>query len=412
MSKPKFSWIGRLILIAIAFRLILAPFYFHPDLKIIYYIAHFLPSGVVNIWDFLEANPDLNILGQFVYPPLTYFLFGSFYALISPLAGPHLDQWLQMGNTAVEVQYILRYQLLTKLPLLLIDVSAVFVIYKFFERTKKAKLAAIIWAFNPFSLYSATLMGQFDIIPAVLTLVALYLAHKHKKLLYAAILIGLASSLKTYAILFLPALVLANSESWTIKLRILLIGLASYLLTILPFISSSAFRQSVLFSDLGQRIFSAGLDFGFNDGIIIAPTLIIFLYLYTWHKKLNQILLPELFTAITLITLSLSHFHPQWFTWAAPFLLILLVRNLKLWPIFALMVIFFVLYILFYDDLFLNLGLLSPLNPEVYNQSAPSIHFDKIYSSRSIVHLVHSGILATSALIIFSSFKHNPDETQ
>src|SRR4030042_3174747 len=91
------------------FYLILTPFFFHPDIKTIFYLASHFSQGVINIYRFIGANPESAMLGPFVYPPLSYFIFGSIFIPIKLLAGAGFMNWLGSGNTAVGVDHIFRY---------------------------------------------------------------------------------------------------------------------------------------------------------------------------------------------------------------------------------------------------------------------------------------------------------------
>ena len=184
--------VKRSLLVAAFFYFFIAPFFFHPDIKIIYYLSQFFSHGVFNIYQYIAANPDKALLGPFVYPPLSYFVIGLIHPVVNFLAGPGFTPWLGMGNDAVDVAGIFRYLFLIKTPLILALLATGWALSKVSTRRN----LLWIWFFNPVTIYVVGFMGQIDILPVMLTVFALLLA-KPKPFL-AAVLLGLGGALKTY----------------------------------------------------------------------------------------------------------------------------------------------------------------------------------------------------------------------
>lgn len=69
--------IKQIILAAILIRLLIAPFFFHPDIKDINLRVSFLESNqVLNIYEYLLKDPLTKINApDFPYPPLTFMQF-------------------------------------------------------------------------------------------------------------------------------------------------------------------------------------------------------------------------------------------------------------------------------------------------------------------------------------------------
>ena len=364
MTKP-----ANIIIFATFFYLFLSPFFFHPDLKIIYHHSQFLSAGVVNIYSFLAQNPEHSSLGQFVYPPLTYLVFGILFPVVRIFAGSEFTSWLAQGNTAVVTPFIFRYLFLLKLPLVLVHLYTGYLISRFFKDQRDQALSLSLWYFNPISIYTVAIIGQFDIFPVFFTVASLALFHK-KKFFWSVVCLGLGASLKTYPLLLLPFVSLAASEKWPRRIGLFIAGLVPYLIFITPFIRDPNFITNVLASGLSQRLFSAEVSIGFDKGVMLVPAAILVLFFHFANQKEKMSRLPYYLSAVLLVALSVSHFHPQWVLWALPFVVILLTKRFQVWPM-VLFSLSWVAVLAFFPDNFLLWGVLSPLEPQVF--SLPSI---------------------------------------
>lgn len=372
----------------------ISPFLFHPDIKTIFYISQFLSGGTVNIYQFLADNPAKAILGPFVYPPLAYFLFGILFVPVKLLAGGGFAQWLAMGNTAVDVPHLARYLFLIKLPILLTFLYTGWVLAKQEENRKDATLALLIWLFNPISIYVVGAMGQFDVVPALLTLLALFWARKNPY--FSALSLGLGGALKSYPLLLIPFLLVKSAGSWKKKASLLLTSAVAYAVFTIPFLKTPAFYQDAFASNLSQRIFHAGLPLGFGEQILLVPALLIGLLLWAAADKRDNLI--SYFLPVTLLPIALAHFHPQWAVWSLPFLCIVVARH-KLW--FPAIVYFagWLGTVLFFDDKFLTWGLLSPFDTGLF--FLPSIaSLVKPLTDPLLVQSIAHTLLAASALWI------------
>lgn len=356
---------GKIFYIAIFFHFLLSPFLYHPDLKNTFYHASFLSQGVVNIYDYLDQNPDKATLGTFNYPPLTYLLFGILEPLTELLSGPGFSQWIAMGNDAVSVPHISRYLFLMKLSLLLASIAVGMLLLNLVKGMREQRFVVLFWFFNPITIYSIQFMGQYDIFPVLLIVLSLVLVQR-QKLSFAAIALGLGAGLKAFPLLLVPLLALAVGRGWRQRLRLFIFGSLPYLLVIAPFLPSSAFREIAMMSGLSQRIFILGLDVGFGERILLVPLVLILIYLFAGRRDSAQpTTLSGYFLATFLAILAGSHFHPQWALWAVPFLAILLAGDKRIWPPTILLLIAFFGKVIFFDDIFLNWGIFGIIDPGV-----------------------------------------------
>lgn len=347
--------IKRPLLAAAFFYFFIAPFFFHPDIKIIYYLSQFFSHGVFNIYEYIAANPDKALLGPFVYPPLSYFVIGLIHPVVNLLAGPGFTPWLGMGNDAVDVAGIFRYLFLIKTPLILALLASGWALSKISIRRN----VLWIWFFNPITIYVVGFMGQIDILPVMLTVFALLLA-KPKPFL-AAVLLGLGGALKTYPLLFLPFLALLSTTNFKRSALIFLAGLVPYLLIIAPFLTTPAFYSDTLTSGLTQRVLQLALPLGFMENLYLVPVILTILVLAAGSLHRGQIhRLSSYWLAVSLLPIVLSHFHPQWLLWSIPFIVLC-----SDWLSVLIFSVSAMGTILLFPDKFLTWGLISPFNFQI-----------------------------------------------
>ncbi len=335
--------VKHIFLLAAFTYLLLAPFYFHPDLKIIYSLSKHLSSGVFNIYSYTALHPSSS--GPFVYPPLTYLIFGLLFPIVNLFAGLGFRSWLAMGNTAVDVSGIHTFLFLTKLPLILLHILTGLLVSKAVRPKNKILLLAL-WFFNPISIYVTVLMGQIDILPVLLTVASLVVSP-----VWAVILLGLGGSFKAYPLLLLPL--------WLKKPKLFILGVGTYLVTLLPFVTTPAFFQDTLLSGLSQRLFQLSLSIGFDQAILLIPGALIMVWLYAFKSTQKP---ATFYLPIILLVLLGIRFNPQWALWAVPFISLYLV-NTRNWLPGALFLLGWFGSLILSSDPFLTWGIFSPFDP-------------------------------------------------
>ena len=162
------------IVVGILLRLFLAATTLHSDLWALVFSSHLLAyKGILNIYDFLTSLPSGNNWyqlfgpGVFTYPPVAYFTLGGFLFLLRPLVDLSFLTYFinhppvsSLGNSG------LYYHLLIfKLPYLFFDLGLAYFLCRLFPKEEQKKTALLFWLFNPLSLYTSFMVGQFDIIP-------------------------------------------------------------------------------------------------------------------------------------------------------------------------------------------------------------------------------------------------------
>lgn len=378
-----------LLITALVLRFILAAFFYHPDLKSQNFHAQFLSQGILNIYDFLGTHrQSLPYSDTYNYPPLIYFIQGSWQSLAKIVTGPGLSFWLNdWGGQANFHPGMFGYLLILKLPYFLADLLTLGFLLRLVSAAAEKRRLAIIWLFNPISLYAIYMIGQFDIYPSLLTVIALYLS-THKRFLWAGLAIGIGAALKTYPLFLFPFIAIYSRSIKNIAL--LTVGsLLGWGIPLFPFISSSEFVRTVFHS---QFTASVRLPYFF------ALYGLIFLVSYFSRPRFS---LTSQFLAVSLSLLLFTDFHPQWLIWCTPFLCLLLAKYTRLFPLIAGLILAAFLTILLIPDQYVLLGMFVPLNPYLGTVPAVSTFIPQSELLRSLFQVLFA---AFGLLIIYKSY--------
>lgn len=370
--KNKIIWI---FIIGILIRLGLAFSTFHSDTQPFYFAGEVIAKGnVANfydyLWDLPKDDATLKVYPPYLfnYPPLVYFFLGPISYLVSLpfsrelMSGFIFDLPNQLGN--LQLNFLL---LTLKLPYLVFDLGIAALLFKFFKEPKNKLLAFGLWMFNPINLYATYMMGQFDVIPTFLTILALYFAVKREKFFPAAVFLGLGASFKIFPFLFLIPLALMK-DKWMDRIKIVGLGALTYVATILPFINSAGFRATALVAGQTTKSMYATLPISGGESIILFPFLVLFFYLVFLFLTAKLEDLWKRFFSIILLFFVFTHYHPQWLLWLTPFLVIDLVKSgLKHWPLVLITFISWLGLVTLFDP-GLSVWLFSPILPNLYGQ--------------------------------------------
>ena len=350
----------KIVLLAIVTYFLIAPFTYHPDTKLTLRYPALENGRVWDIYGYIE-NHKLDI-PDFHYPISKIF------------GGKGFDAWLSSGSAQASFEVnTLRYNLAAKLPLLLLGLVSGWLIFlivkKSTDSVDKGKLAAILWYFNPVTLYCVVMMGQNDIVAIFLFLLGILF---YEKWWLTVLLWGVASGVKNYPIIWAIMFLLVWEKS-IYKLFLKAISLVGvYGLILLPWLGKTYFIQAVLNSGLSQRMFIANIPIGFEKQIVVVPMLLIVVALNAWRGKIkNKMFLASLtIFQSCLVILGFSHFNPQWMLWAVPFLSIWWpiagVNQYEMLAIFTIFIVWLGL-VLGFDDRYITWGLFTPMSPGLIN---------------------------------------------
>lgn len=169
------------------------------------------------------ANPYLSIPYN-VYPPLAVYI--------------------EAGTLYLSNFFNIPFHILTKIWPNLADILTAFLIYKFLIKSKVKSSVATFWSLifilNPISIIISSAHGQIDSIPSLLVLLSIYYSvfYSHKFQNMAAILLGLAISIKPNPIMLLP-LFLLKRLSLKQRAIFLLISILPAFIMIIPYTKSA-----------------------------------------------------------------------------------------------------------------------------------------------------------------------------
>lgn len=407
-----FEW-KKILLAAVLLRLLIMPFYFHPDIKTYHFQVSFLQKGVTNIYSYLQENKSqLPLREEFVYFPLTYFFLGGYQILAQPLLGEDFHSWLfDASGQASESSEVFRYLFILKFPYLLLDILIGFLLVSFFKDQGQKRTIFSLWLFNPASLLLIYAYGNLDIIVVTLTLGSLFFALKNRFVL-SALLLGIGAGFKAYPLLFVPFLLLAG-RNYKERVGILVASLGTFALIIGPFFKTASFREATLTSGLMTRITQFGISLGFNE--ILMGVIVICSFVFFGGLSKAKIAAEDLwhyYLAVLLIVLSFIHFHIQWIVWLLPFFVILAQKQIKLiagvivWTGLAIFIPWL------YDDKAMTAGLLSTINPFFRELPTPFTLVQKVYNPYLLQSIFHSILAGGGLYIIWQLFKGKGEDVQ
>lgn len=411
MTKKKLIFI---VLIAIAIRILLMFTTYHPDIAGQSLSAYFWGfKNIVNPYEHLLSLPathplvkNFGVLDIFIYPPLTYFTLGTFQKIFAFSGLQHFLETVMSGFNIYKISNLGYYLFLLKLPYLFVDLAVAYILFLYFKETKYKHLAPIIWLFNPVTLYTTFCMGVFDIIPVFFTVLALYYVKKNR-LNASALAIGFGTAFKMYPIFLLPFIILKASQKFWPRVKILLIGLLPVIITNFPYLTSQAYRFMV-FSPKSQKMLYMQWKLSGAEGLYPFLVFSILLFLQSQNLKIKTRFFNSYFFIFFLLLFSVTHYHPQWFVWITPFLIIEMI-NFKfkdLWLYTSLVLCY--IFIVFTFENSLNVGLFAPINP-ILAQFTGTANFiaskTDINNLKSMVRSIFAGISIYFALTHINNAK-------
>jgi Gpi18-like mannosyltransferase len=442
--------IAILVIAGLAIRIIAAPF----------------TSWTYDVYPYYSATVDslsgLGIYGHvmYSYPPLFMVVTYPFTLLLSLFQDPSTFVSFQpsMVGTAQATGLLVPYvtspwfNLAIKAPIIICDLLVGLFIYQIVKELYNdlwAKRAFILWFLNPFVILIGSMMGQFDVLPALMTVVALYFAIKERYLLVGMAL-GFGTLLKVYpaffVIFYFALIVLMNWKKgapWISKHGVrqvisLAAGCAISLLAVIPFfLSSNGFMDVILRRTDYQQF--GGISIwsiwnAFNPGTtpdaafpILHLTTLIYVailaaaIMWAWwaakkhdlqENELNKRLVTAnvLFVATLLLLQPLT--NPQHLIWLLPLLILLLPQGIRMeWRFIALSITgaLFLLSLQSYSALlyplasFTNIVPISSLNNDIYQYFT---------ATRFLPHTYVLGLAIFSAMIslvtIFLPSRYDP----
>jgi len=412
------SWWFPWLIMGIFLRLIMAAVTVHPhawDLNFSGYLFAF--KHVTNIYDYLATLPSDNLWvklygrGVFTYPPLAYFTLGFLMLVFKPFYNLNFMEWFvkhplndSLGNTG-----LFWHLFLLKLPYLFFDLGVAFLLVKILGPDQRRKIVFKLWLFNPLSFYTSFIVSQFDIIPVFFVVLALFLALKEKKHL-SLISLSIGGGFKLFPLWLVPLFALILGKDFRERIKLLFCGIFPYLLTILPFVSSPAFRQTVLFSNQSQKMLFMGLPVSGAEVLYVFVVVLFLIWFRVYYKRVEKEKIWVFILLTFLLFFSVTHYHPQWFLWITPFLILELVYS-RFEHLFLVLVLFGCwLGITLFFEPSLSYGAFSPIWPQLATvqgfSEVLSSHIN-VFMVKSLIRSVFAGASLALTFFLFTAKKTN-----
>ena len=331
----------------LAIRLAIAPFFAHPfDVYSWYAVGQGVLNGSQSLWSYLTPYGYAFFL--FVFPASLVF---------QALSGVMGSQIIQMSSLNpvlnpgapwnIPVVPGLLFDFLVKLPLIASDTIVALLLYRIVKAydldERLAVSAATLWFLNPLTIWVSSGWGMFDTLPALFTVLALYLVSK-RRFAYSGISLALAVAMKYYAIvLVVPLMILAwrkGDKSGLLHSSIALIGVgfllfASLFANVYSGFASLAVGGSPLeLRYSGLSIWTAVTLFfpSFNQTVISSSLVAVVLVVsYYWMAKRRS---PGIYQTailfalpILLLLLFFRFAGENYFVWLLPFASVLAVLD-------------------------------------------------------------------------------------
>ncbi len=327
-------------MIGLIVRLIIAPFFAHPlDVYSWYTFGENALNGTRSILSYMVPYDYSFFL--FVFPATLAFNFLSTYVGSFTVSMTSLSPALNPGppwNISIVPGPL--FDLLVKLPLIACDLIITLLIYnlvvKHLNDKKLAVLASALWFLNPLSIWISSGWGMFDALPALFTVLTLYLA-LDKKFSQSGIFLAVAIATKYYAlVLVFPLLLVAWKRGGPRGLAESLGGVAlAALVLFVPLVTqtTSGFA-SLVGGSTSSGLHYSGLSFwttitlffAFADQSLISDVLIVTLlaaaYTWMWQRRSSTDLFSgSVYFGLPLIVLLLAFrfVGENYFIWLLPF---------------------------------------------------------------------------------------------
>ena len=272
---------------------------FTPFIKIFIQVAH-------NPWQYVFQN---GLIEEFPYPPLMLYLYSFFLYLPTRLG--------------IDIQLI--NSLIFKIPTLIADLTIYFLLTKLFENKRK-EIAMFYWA-SPIILYASYMHSQLDLVPTSLLFIGIYLLIK-RKLVWSAILFGLAVSSKFHVIAILPLVLIYVYRNYGRHqaIRYFLIPTLVYLFITYPYLLSQGYINLVLSNPKQTLLFDSFFVVG-NLKVYLPLVLASVLYArFFYYRKINTDLFFSYVGLLFASFVFLVSPSPAWYVWLFPYISIFFIK--------------------------------------------------------------------------------------
>ena len=362
------------------------PFTLHGDLVGINWMAR----GLV----YQGYLPVERTVDRMAYPPLVFFTAFFFQVVFKPVM-PLFGQWWDWTLPWFSGPHLFRYLFLLKSYYLIFDLGIAFLLLRLIVDNQKRLLAFKLWMINPVVILTCYMHGQYDIVPTFFVALSLYYVAVEKPA-RSLLSLGIGAAFKHFSFFFLiPALTLLG-KSKVAKIKLLLYGVVPYVLLMYPYWRSPVFREvATTAGGYDQRILNFYFDLGSFDKVyvfIIGYTIILAFTYFRHQIRDTREVFKTLWRVELIILLWLYStilFHPQWFVWVTPLLILLCVEDRKVGTLYWLQIICVFIYTFYWARYLLDL--FAPVDPVFFaHLKDPFETINRYYSAPKFIAIFRS----------------------
>jgi len=317
------------VLVGLLIRFFFMPISTHSDLLSVYGRASLIAyHGWVTI-------PGL-------YGLLAHYIHAFSLLIFKPFLGPNYTDifyWVSFGRFSchttnwmefVIYPHIYRILFLLKFPYLLFDFASAFLLLHIFSNNKKRGLTAFIfWMINPVSIFVIYIFGRYESLAIFFVLLSLYYVRKNKPTL-ALLMLGVSIPIRIYPVMFLLPFALILGKNIRQQVKLCLWGILPWLIMqIPPLMTKTKFTiSSTVSSSFSQIFFGLKFNFLHFDGVYVFVVGYFLILFYTYfilnHSSIN---VWKVCLIILLFFYAVCYFHPQYFMWLMPLLVLQIVED-------------------------------------------------------------------------------------
>ena len=370
----------------------------------------------ISSWSFfLKVNHQLILSND---SPFIFYLQTFMYTIFGPLLPSRVFSDI-LSNTVytpvglsslfrISSPGILAFITVSKIPYLFFDFATALLLLHLVNDGRKAVQAFKLWILSPVSLFVSYAIGQYDIIAVFFVMLALYFFAKNKTIL-AMLSLSVSSAIKMFGIFLIPPMILIiikRSTNARAKAKILLlllaIGSLPFILTQISLAVTPKVYESVnaalphndefngyfgkTFYSRGvpqppflQGLFTIALNYStsLKTYILLGDVIYIFFLVYglllltiIWQDNWPLEKVWKAFLVIFLAYYAVALFLPQWFLWAQPLLVLLVLKERRFLKLYLISLPLFFVYTWYWNQS-LTSNLLAPAFNQAYFWPGP-----------------------------------------
>lgn len=392
------------LLIGLLIRLFFMPIALHTDLLYVYGRSSLIAYKEIIYWGGQILIHYIHAFFLLIFKPLMPYFIEVF-----DYQPAQIISW-RLFNDFVTHPHVFRTLFLFKVPYLIFDLGCAFLFLWILKDYKKGLGAFKFWMINPVVIFATYIFSRYEAIAIFFILLSLYYARKSffKRSLLC---LGIGAATRIYPIIMLPFFIIILGRNIWQRLKLAFWGfLPLGIVTLL----ARLFQQTGELEKLAKvphADFFLAMQFPLRflyDRIYVFVVIYIVLFLYTYFNTNHSF--KNLWKSILVLLLAFfatCFFHPQYFMWLIPFLALEVVEDRKFVGLFAIQVIFFIVYTFQWKqwlagylfmpiDAFYFASLRSPF--QIINQYYPADKFIGIFRS------MFTGISLWMGYLVFKQF--------